>query len=202
MGGCNLAITGQPGSGKSVALACLAIQLIRKSTGFQEFESRIPILVRIGDLALPQDETLNLLAPLVEAVAGYASPRTRKHLPGILPALFENGRAVLILDGLDELPPLKVNPYVEYLSGVRKSYPNVRMAVSASPDYLDGLYELDFFPFPLAAWNRAHRQAFHATLEQCLVEIDRRSRKQLAKNNRSLAAAGLVSERNHPTFTA
>jgi len=181
IGGCNLAITGQPGTGKSVALAWLAIQLIRKSTGFQEFEGRIPILVRVGDLALPQDATLNLLAPLVEAVAGYASPGTRKHLHNILPALFENGRAVLILDGLDELPPLQVNPCVEYLSGVRESYPNVRIAVSASPDYLDGLYGLDFFAFTLAAWNRAHRQDFtrlwSSAWSKSIAEADNSSQK-------------------------
>ncbi|OGO30460.1 MAG: hypothetical protein A2Z16_02650 [Chloroflexi bacterium RBG_16_54_18] len=158
--GCNIAITGQPGTGKTTALAWLAIQVIRKSTGFQEFEDSIPILVRPGDLALPRDETKNLLAPLLQAVTGFSSPGTRKHLASTLPALFENGCALLILDGLDELPPLQVNPYVEYLNAVRESYPKIRMAVSASPDYLAGLYGLDFFPFTLAAWSRARRQEF------------------------------------------
>jgi len=160
LGGSNLAITSQPGSGKSVALAWLAIQLVRKSTGFHEFEDCIPILVRIGDLELPQDETKSLLAPLVGAVAVYASPGTRKNLPSILPALFKNSQALLILDGLDELPPLQVNPYVEYLYKIRDSFPDIRMAVSSNPDYLDGLYGLDFFPYPLAAWGRAQRQDF------------------------------------------
>jgi hypothetical protein len=88
MGGCNLAITGQPGAGKSTALAWLAIQLIRKSTGFQEFENSIPILVRPGDVALPGGVKY-LLAP-AQAVLDSA-PEPVKIWPA--PACTGNGRA-------------------------------------------------------------------------------------------------------------
>lgn len=159
-GGCNLAITGRPGTGKSVALAWLAIQLTRNSTKVRGLEGCTALLVRHGDLDLKGDENSSLLAPLRKALQAYIAPGNNKNLEKVLLSLFESGKAIVLLDGLDEVPPSQVNPAIEYLAVLKEKYPACRMAVSASPDYLDGLFSLGFFPLALASWNWARQQEF------------------------------------------
>lgn len=171
-GGCNLALIGPAGCGKSVALASLAIQLIRDATGLAEFAGFTPLLIHAGDLSLPAATTQDLLTPLLEAIAGYAAPATRKRLPDLLSRLLEKRRACLLLDGLDELPPSQVDLFVEYLAALRAGYPQVPMAVAASPQYVGGLYNLDFFPFVLTSWSYSRRLEFTRRWSQAWAELD------------------------------
>jgi HEAT repeat protein len=159
-GGCHLAIIGQPGSGKTVALAALASQFVRKQGISGELARRVPFLVHSADLILPSPDPLDLLKPLYDAVALHASPLTLTRLPGFLKTAFEESRALLLLDGLDELPQAAIQEIVAYLGQLVGQYPSMLAVVTASPAYFDGLTALGFMPLTLAVWSEQERSSF------------------------------------------
>ena len=159
-GGCHLALIGQPGSGKTVALAALASQIVRKQGVSGELARRIPFLVHTADLILPSSDPLDLLKPVLQAVTLHASPLTLTRLPGYVKTAFEESRALLLLDGLDELPQTAMQEIVAYLGQLIGQYPGILAVVAASPTYFDGLTALGFMPLPLAVWNEQERSSF------------------------------------------
>jgi HEAT repeat protein len=165
-GGTHILVVGQPGSGKTVALARLAIQVARHDpqTGMQA--NSIPLLVHAADLTFPEEKSEeeapepDLLAPLVEALDVSTSKLGSTRLSRLLALAFPSGRILLLLDGLDELPPSQVQERVGYLEKILQAYPETRMVAAANPDYFDGLLGLGFVPLAIASWRSEQRAAF------------------------------------------
>lgn len=159
-GGANLAIIGQPGSGKTVALASLACQLIRKDPQIGVLGRYVPVLLHAADLPLPSPDPQDLLSSLLAALSTYVTSIPAKRLPIALLNLFKQDHALLLVDGLDELPPARLAPVVQYLSDLMGQYPGLRTVVAANPDYLDGLKRAGFIPLPLTTWGAPQRALF------------------------------------------
>ncbi|MEW5872607.1 MAG: HEAT repeat domain-containing protein [Chloroflexota bacterium] len=159
-GDAHIAVIGQPGSGKTVALAHLASRLIQRDPELGVVVDYVPLLLHAADLILPPSDPDDLSITLLEAIARFASPKSMKRMPKLLDSLFERKRALLLLDGLDELAPDQMNQTVEFLRNLLEQYPDLRVVVSASPFYLDGLLALDFVSIPIAPWSQNQREAF------------------------------------------
>jgi HEAT repeat protein len=159
-GDANLVVVGSPGSGKTVALAQLAIQAVKHDPALGELAGAFPLLVRAADLLLPAGSPEEILVPLVAAVNVYAESKTAARLPALLSAAFEVGPVFLIVDGLDELPPNEFDQIVHYLEILLEIYPKARLVASASPEYLGRLTALDFMPMVLAYWNQEQRAEY------------------------------------------
>jgi len=114
-GGANLAIVGEPGSGKSVTLAYIASQLIRSHAEAEPTSDRVPLLIHASDLVLPPADNDNKLQPLLDAIAAYTSSLPVVRLPRTVQTAMEQKRAVLLVDGLDELPPERLDDVCDYL---------------------------------------------------------------------------------------
>ncbi len=158
--GANLALIGQPGSGKTVTLASLACQMIRKDPQIGALERYVPVLVHASDLPLPPPDPQDPLSSLLAALSTYVTSIPAKRLPIALHNLFQQDHALLLVDGLDELPPTHLEPVVAYLSGLMSRYPGLRAVVAANPDYLDGLKQAGFQPLPLTTWGAPQRALF------------------------------------------
>ncbi len=159
-GNANIAVIGQPGTGKTIALAHLATQLIQDRIQIGEGISYFPLLLHVCDLVLPPTNPEDPTNTLLEAIARFASPRTMKRVPKLLNSLIEQQRALLLLDGLDELSPEQIDQAVQYLKALFEQHPNLRAVVSANPAYLDGLLSLGFAPIPIASWDQVQRESF------------------------------------------
>ncbi|RPI31033.1 MAG: HEAT repeat domain-containing protein [Chloroflexota bacterium] len=158
-GGANLILIGGPGSGKTVALAYLASQVARQQIETGDLKQYLPILVHAADLAFaPSDQ--NRLDTLVDAAAAHVSALTLPRLPVLIRSSLENNRALLLLDGLDELPPDQVNKVVDLLGWWLEKYPSLRVAATASYEYFDGLAALGMAPLAISAWTLAQRNDF------------------------------------------
>ena len=158
-GNSDIVLMAQPGMGKTVALAYLASCLARSDSELGLPQDTLPFLIHVADLDLPvmKDQPLNSLIDLITKTAPILDlPR----IPDFVQKAFSQGRALLLLDGTDELTPDGLNKAVEFIKAVKRTYPKTRMVTTASSEYLDGLVSLNFVPFALAAWSSKQRQNF------------------------------------------
>lgn len=159
--GANIAIIGQPGSGKTVALAHLACQLSRRDPEIEEFSSAVPLFVHILDIDTSADN--DPFECLIKSVSKQLPILAQSRLSTFLKTRLKDGRLIFMLDGLDELPSLQLSIAVAYIENLKKNYPQIQLIVSASPDCFDGLAKMGFFPLTIAAWSQTERQQYIST---------------------------------------
>lgn len=186
--GANLVIVGQPGCGKTTALAHLATQLARKDPALGEVQSLVPIFLHIQDILpqiqVAQAQTSDLLNTFIKTVSHKLPILVQNQVPSFLKLSLAQGQSLLLLDGLDELSDATLKDAVEILRNLLKGNPKLRVVTTGSPAFLDGLIELNFYPVALAAWNYQERTQFIQNwgkmwTEQVLPEIKRKSQIEL-----------------------
>ncbi|MBM3151684.1 MAG: HEAT repeat domain-containing protein [Chloroflexi bacterium] len=159
-GDSDIVLTGAAGAGKTVALACLASDLARRNLVPGLADDTLPILIHVADLALPLKNDAEALRPLVDAIAETAHMRDLPRIPDFIQRSFREGRALLLLDGSDDLTPDGLAPVIDFIKAIKRLYPGTRIVTTACPDYLDGLVTLNFVPFSMAAWGHRQRLEF------------------------------------------
>ncbi len=155
----DIVLVGQTGMGKTVALASLASHLARRDPEPGLAPETLPFLVHVADLDLPINKD-NPLNALMDLVANKASVFDLPRIPDLIRRAFSEGRALLLLDGTDEVTPDGLKNAVDFIRAIKHSYPKARMITTASSEYLDGLVSLNFIPFTLAAWTSNQRAEF------------------------------------------
>ena len=158
-GGANLALIGPPGSGKTVTLAYTASQLARQETGNKDLNQLIPLYVSAANILL-QLPTENPVEVLVNALQANPTQRTIRQLPELVQTALDNDLAFLLVDGIDELPPKDTQNISQYLGTVLAEYPNLRLMVTASEQYFDGLLSLGLVPLAVTGWSKRNRVDF------------------------------------------
>jgi len=193
--GANLILIGQPGSGKTVALAHLACQVSRRDPSFGELAERLPFFIHISDLLPEEAYDGQLIERLYAALAPYASALTLPRLPNLLRQSFETGHALLLLDGLDEAPPALLAEGVSFLASVLEQYPATRIVAAASTDNFTGLPGLGLIPLALTAWGEAqHRQFLDQWGTQWSLYIPNADKSKADQTMPSLLNAWLLGE--------
>jgi len=160
-GNSDIVLTGESGMGKTVALADLASRLARRDPEPSLPQDIVPFLIHVADLDLQvkKDEPLSCL---IDLIAEKAPVLDLPRIPDFVRKTFNEGRALVLLDGTDELNPEGLKKTVDFIKAVKKGFPKTRMVTTASNDNLDGLVSLNFIPFSLAAWNKKQRFDFCA----------------------------------------
>jgi len=159
-GGSNLVLIGQPGVGKTVALAHLASLAVNRSEELGALKDRIPFLVHVADLKLPINDPKNVLDPIVEFVSEDVPMFDLGRIPAFVENSFRSGRALFLMDGYDELTAESQQVISNYLKTLLQIYPKTRLVITGAPEYLGGLIELGFVPLSIAAWNKTHIRQF------------------------------------------
>ncbi len=149
--GVDLLITGEPGSGRSTALAYLAIRLANRDSSMGDLVGRIPILVHAADLALSRDK--GTLERLITATQRTASPGVAALMPGYVQRHFSSGTALLLLDGLDEMGGQDLPELTGWISAVRSEYPEVRIVAAGSASYIGELGSIGLSPVSISPWS-------------------------------------------------
>jgi HEAT repeat protein len=160
--GSHIAIIGQPGAGKTVALAHLASQLSRLENLGSLPENTVPLLVHALDLNPTLEENQDPLQNLIKTLNGYASVVMQPQIPRFINGIFRDRlrRNLLLLDGLDELAPEQLSSVLAYLNALIGRYANLQVVVTASSDYLDSLTSAGFYPLGVAGWKPTERESF------------------------------------------
>jgi HEAT repeat protein len=158
-GGSDIVLTGKPGMGKTVALAYLASRLARRELESGVPPDTVPILIHIADLDLPVQKS-DPLNPIINAIIEKTPQRDRRRIPGFVQQIFTEGRAILLLDGTDELTSSGLNKTIDFIKALKRIFPKTRIITTGSIDFLDGLVTLNFTPYTLSPWNFRQRQNF------------------------------------------
>jgi HEAT repeat protein len=151
--GANLLLTGGLGSGKSCALSYLTLSLIKRNSDFESLRERIPILVHAADFRLERFVERNPLEALVDAAQRTVSTGVAATMQGYITKHFEEGRAFLLLDGLDEFPEEEIFPFAAWLEELFSMYPQTRAVVAAPTMFYDGLVQAGLAPVVIAPWS-------------------------------------------------
>jgi hypothetical protein len=162
-GGMNLAIIGQPGTGKTTALAYLAAQLTTFAPDVKTLHEFIPFLIHVADLGLPLNNPQkpeDFLVPINEKVVQFMSVFDAPRIPKFVEYTFASGRALLLLDGLDELPQTAIQEVSAYLRVILRQYPKTRVITTGAPEYLDGLTSIGFAPLAIMPWRSEQHTHF------------------------------------------
>ena len=148
------------GSGKTVALAHLASLAANRSPALGALQQHIPFLIHASDLGLPLNDDRDTLKAIVEVGDAFAPVWDLSRYPDFVQQAFRSGRALLLLDGFDELSPEGQISTSKYLETLLRLYPKTRVVTTGSPENLDGLIALNFAPLPLRAWTGSMIDAF------------------------------------------
>jgi hypothetical protein len=157
--GAQIAVIGQPGSGKSVALAHLASQIARKEFTTGNLANAFPVFVHILDLDTNLADGIDPLAAVLKVISSQVGVVYQRQVPRYVQSVLqdEQRRLILILDGLDELPVEALSAAAAYLAALIAKYPRLQVITSASAEYLDGLLRAGFYPLGIAGWTPAQR---------------------------------------------
>jgi hypothetical protein len=122
-------LVGPAGSGKTTLLQWLAVRAAKAdfSGELKGWNDAFPFLIRLRnyvnrDLPRPQD--------FVEGI----SPHLAGEMPdGFVHELMRSGRALILVDGIDELPEDRRIKVTEWLNDLVTSFPNARYVVTSRP---------------------------------------------------------------------
>ncbi|MFO8037172.1 MAG: HEAT repeat domain-containing protein [Anaerolineales bacterium] len=153
----NIAILGKPGSGRTVALADLASRLAKREIDF--LSNMIPLFLDINDL-LPYIPAEDIIQAVYNGLT--ANPRFPKMgtLENVIQNLFDDQRAFLLIDSVDQLPRQELVLAMNFISSIIESYPWCRVVTTSSTEYYDGLLETDLYPIAITSWSAKQRALF------------------------------------------
>jgi HEAT repeat protein/energy-coupling factor transporter ATP-binding protein EcfA2 len=167
--GAHIAIMGQPGSGKTVALAHLASLISRKDAQISSAESLLPIYFHALDLDPKYLQDTDPLQAVIHIESPLLPRWAQEKFSKLLNVHAQSGRILLIIDGLDELSPAHFQMITSYLNRLIQSNSSIQLVTAVSPDYLGDIVNMGVVPLPLAGWNKETVQAFY---KKCAPILD------------------------------
>ncbi|MER6446880.1 NACHT domain-containing protein [Streptomyces venezuelae] len=148
-------LRGPAGSGKSTLMQWLALDAARQSSG--PWSTCVPFVLRLrsftasGDLPLPEDFLRAGAVPL-------SAP------PGWVEDLMLSGRALVLVDGVDEVPQRLRTRTESWLRSLVAAYPKARYVVTTRPSAVpeDWLAGLGFAPHSMLPMEQKDIRSFVA----------------------------------------
>jgi HEAT repeat protein len=156
----HLLITGRLGSGKTSALAYLAILAARRDPRAGPAVQWVPVLIHAADLRPDLMREKDPLEVILAAAGMTVSTALASRLPGFLRNQFRLARALLLLDGLDELARPELAPISDWLRRLAETYPGNHIVAAGPASGYDGLTRARLAPIPLAPWGEHEQRTF------------------------------------------
>jgi Leucine-rich repeat (LRR) protein len=169
-------IRGEAGSGKTTLLQWLAVNSVRD--GFKDsleaLNGSVPFFIQLRRYVGAQLPTPSeFLAHTAPSLSGIVPP-------GWVEAVLEEGRALVLIDGVDELPDSQRDQVKEWIAGLCNVFPQSRYVVTSRPPALanEWLGSESFRHCELQPMDIDDVDAFvdhwHAAAEQQVVDDDER----------------------------
>ncbi len=158
----NFLITGEIGTGKTTALASLAFNLLQAGSRRSSDIQRTLILVHASDLFLSlTNEEGSIIEPIVVAARQAAGSSLAGFVPRFLKKQLDNNKAVLLIDGFDELPASQLKPIANWLRTFVQGYPQHQIIATGPTRGYDGIIKAGrFVPINIAPWGKQDMENF------------------------------------------
>jgi len=156
----NVVIVGAAGTGKTVALAHLASQAANLQVQLEAGKDAVPYYYHVADLQLPFDSSKDPLTLLFNAAGERAPVFDLRKLPEFIRQSFENGTALLLIDGFDEVDPQTQAELIEWFRAITDAHPRAKIVTTGTANQLNGLVSLGFHPMVLMAWSEKRITGF------------------------------------------
>ncbi|MGG2464085.1 NACHT domain-containing protein [Streptomyces sp. RGM 3693] len=180
-----LLLRGEPGAGKSTLLEWLAVSMASRScTGpLEPFNDRVPFLIRLRDMYAPrwkQVEGLDGVPPQPEQFLHFNQMANGSTPPdGWVRRMLEQDRALLLVDGLDEVLEAHRDGVLRWINQLLRSAPSLHIMVTGRPEALHH-------------WTPPDRLGF---VELRLLELNEDQRAELIHKWHQAAIIGIRSSR-------
>ena len=129
-----------------------------------------PLLAHVLDLDVALEENKDPLDTLIKFVSGKAPVLLQAQIRRLILERFKEGKALLLLDGFDEIPPEQHGQVTAYIKAILTAYPDTRLAITAASDWIDGLADIGIAPLALSAWSRTERDTFLRRWKSAWIE--------------------------------
>jgi len=174
----DIALIGRPGVGKTTALCDFATGLVQKRFTDQRLLDCLPLFLHVLDLKQLLLNNEDPADALVDGFTGNVAVTLQKQARTAVRLALRENRAILILDGLDQLHPANLNTFSNYLSKLKTKYSSLQIIAGCSDLFLDGLIGLGFTPVAVAPWNQFQLHQFiekwgHAWKEFIIPQISK-----------------------------
>lgn len=155
----NIVIVGKPGSGKSTALTYIGLQAAARDP-YHFVNAPVPVFAHVADLELPLAEKTDLAQPLIDAAGAKLSTITAPTFPGFCKTALRNGSALILLDGLEDVPPAHQALVVEWIRNFMSAYPKNRIIATGPLIGYGPLLSLGFVPVATSGWSANEYRSF------------------------------------------
>jgi HEAT repeat protein len=156
----DIALIGRPGVGKTTVLADFASAIVQKKFDDPRLIDSFPLFFHVLDLKPILLNNQDAADALVDSFTAKTAVTLQKQARTAVRLALHEGRAILFLDGLDEIHPTEVAVYSKYLQAVKAQYPNLQILAACSDLFLDGLVAMGFTPIAVAPWNQLQVHEF------------------------------------------
>jgi HEAT repeat protein len=157
--GSDLLIMGRPGSGKTFALSYLASQVALRHPNTGSLSRLVPVMLHVGELTL-SGKKINPVDVFYDALWKQVSATVESQLKSFLKTILESKLALLIIDGLDELPHEEQVPFINFIRSIQGKYPGNRYVIAASTEDICSYDSLGLYPIPIAGWTMTRKREF------------------------------------------
>ncbi len=188
------AIVGLPGTGKTTLLQHILLATVRDEISFNHTNNLIPVLVRARQL-----DPSNLPGPddLLKVVEGVVFANAR---PGFMKRQFENGKVLLLIDGLDEVVANKQDDFIRWIADYVELYPNSRYIISSRPaDYQSDVFqEFDFKEVILCEFDTIQIREYVSRWTKAVEMAEGATPEEAEKTSTDYAAMLVKNTENNP----
>ncbi len=174
-----LLVVGLAGSGKTTLLNWIAVNSASRS-----FEEQLSDLNSSIPFFIPLRHCIESGLPSPEQFPRFVTPSIAGRMPeGWVHDQLESGRAIVLVDGVDEMPQLQRIDACKWLKELMESYPNARYIATSRPyivlqDWIDlGLNSVEIQPMDLMSvdacidhWHGAVREGLRE--EESIRELE------------------------------
>jgi HEAT repeat protein len=156
----HLALLGVPGSGRTAALALIAVLAARQTEkdqpGGLTDVPRLPVYLHLRYLDLDPENygaRIDPLEPLLEAAqASFQGSGGR--LVFTAQGALADGTGIILIDGWDEIPLENQLRVAEWLSVLKRSYPGNKIIVTGDVRGYASLLQIGFSPVYMMPWSK------------------------------------------------
>jgi HEAT repeat protein len=155
-----IAVLGAPGSGRSTALAMMAMIAAKQSQlderEWLSDELLTPVLFHLGDVDLSPEALFGEKDPanfLLAAAQRRMTGRLARSASSAIPNALASGVCLLLADGWDELPDTQRARVLEWLGALMEIYPGNRLVMAGPSRGYGPLVEFGLTPVYLLPWG-------------------------------------------------